>query len=321
MADGVQSLGRVESVPKGITAFFSCDATETSYEDAELGHGVFTHYLIKGLAGEAARDGIITILGLYEYVQKETQTFTKRKYGESQIPYWSGEFTNFILRDDLLVEGVSREQWQKANESYQQAITLRKQGLLENAMSYITESLKILPPKQQFLTEKELIESAQNNENHRIASGHNKSAMVHFEKGDYSKALKEIERALELFPHDEGFLHTRKIIRQAIVVPRDAVLADFLEWEAHYKRYGDSSKFILANVLTKRAYWKSAAEKGMPEAQLLYGNCYHFDLDGVQNDHKKKIEWYMKAAEKNWPLPNVKLGVPILMAVVFPRII
>ena len=43
--------------PGGVAALFSCSAGELAFEHEELKHGVFFHYLIKGLQGEADLDG------------------------------------------------------------------------------------------------------------------------------------------------------------------------------------------------------------------------------------------------------------------------
>ena len=111
----VKSLGKVESVPKGVTAFFSCAETERSYEHVTLEHGIFTYFLLQGLAGQAAdADGVVTILDLYKYVQKETRNFVEEKLKSTQIPYWSGEFTNFVIVQHQ--NGSGRMDFSKAKE-------------------------------------------------------------------------------------------------------------------------------------------------------------------------------------------------------------
>jgi hypothetical protein len=41
--------------PASVAALFSCSEKEVSWEDADLngGHGVFFHYIIEGLKGQA----------------------------------------------------------------------------------------------------------------------------------------------------------------------------------------------------------------------------------------------------------------------------
>lgn len=61
------------SQSKGFCALLSCDRGQKSWEFPELGHGVFTHYLMLGLSGEAADSrGFIDADGLYKYVYNQT---------------------------------------------------------------------------------------------------------------------------------------------------------------------------------------------------------------------------------------------------------
>uniref|UniRef100_A0A7C4ETP8 DUF4384 domain-containing protein n=1 Tax=Desulfomonile tiedjei TaxID=2358 RepID=A0A7C4ETP8_9BACT len=64
---------------KGRLALVSSRPDETSLEDERLGNSIFTHFLIKGLRGEAARDsrdGKITAGQLYQYVYKAVRKAT-----------------------------------------------------------------------------------------------------------------------------------------------------------------------------------------------------------------------------------------------------
>ncbi|MDV2997331.1 MAG: Tol-Pal system protein TolB [Chroococcidiopsis sp. SAG 2025] len=62
---------------KGFYAILSCDREEKSWEFSELGHGLFTYYLMRGLRGEAAdlTTGAISVDSIYEYVYKRTQRY------------------------------------------------------------------------------------------------------------------------------------------------------------------------------------------------------------------------------------------------------
>ncbi|MCU0566973.1 MAG: caspase family protein [Oculatellaceae cyanobacterium Prado106] len=58
---------------KGFYALLSCDQTQQSWEFPELGHGVFTYYLMRGLLGEAAdAQGVVEADALYKYVYYQT---------------------------------------------------------------------------------------------------------------------------------------------------------------------------------------------------------------------------------------------------------
>lgn len=58
---------------QGFYALLSCDQNQLSWEFPELGHGVFTYYLMRGLLGEAAdAQGVIEADALYKYVYYQT---------------------------------------------------------------------------------------------------------------------------------------------------------------------------------------------------------------------------------------------------------
>ncbi|MBI89260.1 MAG: hypothetical protein CMG60_04160 [Candidatus Marinimicrobia bacterium] len=74
--------------PKSITVFFASNTTQLAYDHPEQINSVFTHYLLKGLKGEADNgDKKITILELHNYVLKNVVDTTKALYKElPQVP-------------------------------------------------------------------------------------------------------------------------------------------------------------------------------------------------------------------------------------------
>lgn len=85
-----------------VTKFTSCQANQSSYEDEKWGngHGVFTHFLLKGLEGAADEDrnNYLRVGELYDYVRGKVKSETNYK----QIPKVSGNEANHILRIDTL---------------------------------------------------------------------------------------------------------------------------------------------------------------------------------------------------------------------------
>jgi formylglycine-generating enzyme required for sulfatase activity len=83
----------LEKPPEGILVLASCAAKQVSWEDPkQLGHGVFMHFVLKGLAGEAQdKDGEVTMLGLYKYAFKETKLYVANTFGETQTPELFGK--------------------------------------------------------------------------------------------------------------------------------------------------------------------------------------------------------------------------------------
>ena len=69
----VEVLRNKAAESKGFYALLSCDRAQQSWEFPELGHGVFTYYLMRGLRGEAAdAKGEIEADALYQYVFHQT---------------------------------------------------------------------------------------------------------------------------------------------------------------------------------------------------------------------------------------------------------
>jgi sulfatase modifying factor 1 len=99
----VASPCRPPPPPDSVAALFSCSEKEVSWEDADLGggHGVFFHYVIEGLKGQADVDGDrkVSLLELTEYAQKTVSAFVRRKHAVSQLPRLRGDIGPVALLD------------------------------------------------------------------------------------------------------------------------------------------------------------------------------------------------------------------------------
>jgi uncharacterized caspase-like protein len=75
----LQVLRQRAAQSKGFCALLSCDQGQQSWEFPELGHGVFTYFLMRGLLGEAAdSQGVIEADGLYKYVYRQTLQYINK---------------------------------------------------------------------------------------------------------------------------------------------------------------------------------------------------------------------------------------------------
>jgi hypothetical protein len=74
---------------KGRIVLSASKASEVSEEREDLGHGVFTYYLLEGLRGkaDADKDGVVTVDEVYGYVSKKVPEVT----GQNQHPVKKGE--------------------------------------------------------------------------------------------------------------------------------------------------------------------------------------------------------------------------------------
>ncbi len=81
---------------QNIMLFLSSRTNETSRERSDMKNGYFTHYLLKGLAGEADanKDKVVTSKELFTYVNKNVAEISKN----NQHPVMWGKFSdNFIV--------------------------------------------------------------------------------------------------------------------------------------------------------------------------------------------------------------------------------
>ncbi|MDR0705979.1 MAG: caspase family protein [Planctomycetaceae bacterium] len=94
-ANGAKAIEKLPPPPKGIALLTSCDEGEYSFEDADLQHGVFSHFLIDAIQGsaDANNDGLISLLELSSYVCEKTPLYTIKRFSASQTPYIAGKTT------------------------------------------------------------------------------------------------------------------------------------------------------------------------------------------------------------------------------------
>jgi uncharacterized caspase-like protein len=82
---------------KGRAIITASRTSEVSIELPELGHGIFSYYLINGLKGAADlnRDGIVSLQELYEYLEQQV-TAKSRSVGGNQHPVMKGELEGVL---------------------------------------------------------------------------------------------------------------------------------------------------------------------------------------------------------------------------------
>lgn len=74
----------------GTALIMSSKAEETSLESSGLRQGVFSHFLLRGLKGEADsdRDGVVRIQELYQYIDQQVNAYTRHQ----QSPVIQGDY-------------------------------------------------------------------------------------------------------------------------------------------------------------------------------------------------------------------------------------
>jgi formylglycine-generating enzyme required for sulfatase activity len=102
LADESQRFSRSldKPPPEGTMLLTSCSPGEISYEEKTLGHGVFMHYLLDGLRGQADenRDSQVSVGELAKYASRQTRVFVADRFADSQRP----KLTSFNLALEAL---------------------------------------------------------------------------------------------------------------------------------------------------------------------------------------------------------------------------
>ncbi|HSL50791.1 MAG TPA: caspase family protein, partial [Candidatus Deferrimicrobiaceae bacterium] len=82
---------------KGRAIVTASRAAEVAVELSEIGHGLFTYYLVDGLRGGADmdRDGIVTLQEVYQHLEQQV-TRHSRRVGASQHPVMKGELEGLL---------------------------------------------------------------------------------------------------------------------------------------------------------------------------------------------------------------------------------
>ncbi len=81
------ALTEMASKGSGMIVLTSCSQGGYSYEEPDFGHGVFTHFLIEGLRGNADsdKDYDITVTEIYQYVKQKVDEYSIAS-GKKQTP-------------------------------------------------------------------------------------------------------------------------------------------------------------------------------------------------------------------------------------------
>ena len=62
----------------GKVIYAACNPNQSAYEDPKIGHGLFTHALLRGLRGEAIANGEVTVSSLYDFIDREVGSHRQR---------------------------------------------------------------------------------------------------------------------------------------------------------------------------------------------------------------------------------------------------
>ena len=150
-AIGGKGLQVIPSPPAGIALFQSCAEGELSWEDRNSGNGYFTKNFVAALSGEADsdHDGKLTFLEVCKWTTAHKKTEVLETKNESQRPYFSGDFSDFTLTEDVNVP--------KAKALVAEAQRIVKAGNYELAVKKYDEAIALYPRIDSWKRERDLV--------------------------------------------------------------------------------------------------------------------------------------------------------------------
>ena len=130
----------VQQQAEGVGILFSTRAGDVAYESPIVQGGIFSHFLVKGLNGEAvSSEGIVSLHSLKSYVERKVPQWTIENLQTVQTPYQAGEYTGEFRLTHPMVKIT--EQKPKPNHSRAFGPTLRddKKGYLNVLLNPVDE--------------------------------------------------------------------------------------------------------------------------------------------------------------------------------------
>ncbi|MBR4104257.1 MAG: caspase family protein, partial [Thermoguttaceae bacterium] len=167
---GAPRIATMIDAPKSVSVLYSCEPDKLSFEDDEadedgVRHGLFTRGLLDALdvndnKGDVDNDGKLTFLEFVKYVSERTESLASAQ-GKKQKPRhrFADESGDFVFLSDLLVDGLTRAEWNKAEKLYQAALKLKAAEKWSEALQKIRDARKINPKRPEYKTTEEDIKT------------------------------------------------------------------------------------------------------------------------------------------------------------------
>jgi len=142
----------------GTALLTSCSIGQSSWESPELEHGVFTHFLIEGIRGDASAgsdDAVIRLENVVDYTLQRTTDWVRRVIKAEQLPWFSGGADSRSL---ALAISVAARRIADERENRIQLLLERKERALKHLLAARAraENRRIIPGSIQAEVEKEL---------------------------------------------------------------------------------------------------------------------------------------------------------------------
>ncbi|MBZ8180329.1 nSTAND1 domain-containing NTPase [Oscillatoria salina] len=231
---------------KNFYALLSCDEDQQSWEFTELGHGVFTYYLIRGLQGEAANsEGIIEVKGLYKYVYHRTLAYIDK------------------LNQQL--ELISRQKSSRGEEGSEEKCPLQTPKLIVEAVGEMTLGLKsqkvsYQSPRQALIVVGEISDSVTRQLSTQLAN-----------KGDFQ--LQYWHPQARNLPDLHLAIQTCLRVDSEAESKQKSTTLLYLRGEIKTSSSGESSLVLNEDIQISRTWLRQQLRHGKVKQQILIIDC------------------------------------------------
>lgn len=208
----------------------ACGMNEVSLETTEIGHGLFTYFLVEGLKGKADADGdgLVTMDELYSFVCDNVERESK-KLGGRMRPMRAGKASG-----DVYLTQYETESQRRTKEANAEAVAAFEAGDLERAHVLWSECLALSPDHERATLGLAVISA-------RIAEAHAAREALMAER---QRTLVKLRRAKELSLEDYA---------QAV----DLLEADPASLSLHLQELHSFAEAVADGRITASQYLKS----------------------------------------------------------------
>jgi hypothetical protein len=279
---------------EGLNILYSTAPGDVSVELPEFQHGLFTHFLLDGLEGKAAQNGLVLFDGLADYVTKQVKDYSFEKLPKTQKPYRSGESSGQFLvaaLSDFKLEPETISPATPTHFSSSQSVVFPPNRWLEENENVATSLLGLFPVTLLLLYF--FRES--------FFSFFEKKTIGGSEAFDTKEALFQ---PVGLKPNSVAKPPPMPTADEAII--QGALKGDVLAQVFLGNRYknGENVKQDYAEAVK---WYRKAADQGNALGQVSLGHMYK-SSSGVKQDYAEAVKWYRKAADQGNALGQASLG-------------
>ncbi len=267
-------------IPGGLSVLFSCSSSQFSWEHNELGHSVFTNFVIEYISGRGDRryysNGQLDLDGLVYFVRKNTNqyVFDNHLSADGQLPVLRGTSTNWTL-GDLTIEVDA-----------------------ETSLEDLLHNTRLGSVDAQFYLGEKYFYGREVDQDYTMAM---QQYTLAAEQGD-----ADGQYMVGLMYHDglgveqDGAEAKRWYLQAA---DQDYEQAKYEIGQLHYYGIDVEQSYSQAKL-----WYSRAAQSGNASAQYSIGHLFDYGK-GVDTDFSQAMEWYLLAAEQNFAVAMTAIGV------------